>query len=133
MTATIAEVRDAFAATLGPVAQVGKTTSSPITAKRGVVIGSSAPWFRAYYANGPTRLGREWNWELRAVVEQTQPEGDFDRLAALIEEIIDALLADATLGGAVQYCTVDQAGIVENWTAGGTVFLSCAMIVGVVS
>ena len=133
-TTTILEVRDAFVATLGSVAPVAKTTASPVSGGRGIVVGSGEPWFRVLYANGPTQLGREWNWEITPVVSQKRGGNAFDGLARLIEDIIDALLADHTLGGVVEHATVDQIGVVENRSIGGTPdMLTCTMRVGVVS
>ena len=132
-TTTILEVRDAFVATLGSVAPVAKTTASPVSGGRGIVIGTGEPWFQIEYAGGPTQTAREWNWEIIPVVSQKRGGNAFDGLARLVEDIIDALLADHTLGGVVKYATVDQMGVVENRSIGGTEMLACTMRVGVVS
>ena len=132
-TTTILEVRDAFVATLGSVAPVAKTTASPVPGGKGIVIGTGEPWFQVEYAGGPTQAAREWNWEITPAVSQKGRGDAFEGLAGLVEDIIDALLADHTLGGVVKYATVDQMGVVENRKIGTTDMLTCTMRVGVVS
>ena len=87
------------------------------------------PWFDSeggLRTMGPTITGRDWRWDVLALVSPSDPDR-FATVAGIVEEVIAAIDDDESLGGEVDYSEVSSVGPVEPRKIGDKQVQACAV------
>lgn len=98
-----------------------------------VVVRPGNPWAEIELVSGLGRASTTWSYAVECFVSVRHPETAYTALAELLQDVVDAIIADSTLGDEAEIVTPDAAAAPDRVVAADAQYLRTVLDITVVT